>query len=115
MTSHSFDIVANFAVVDILGLHRRTDLVGADAEEFRPDRWTTYKPDPWEYLPFNRGPRNCLGQTFALFSTAYVLVRLYQNFDIVAADPIEQRIMIEMNTRMSDPINVTFKKLARDR
>lgn len=96
-------------VANIMGVHRRADLVGADADEFNPDRWLTYNPDPWEYMPFNRGPRNCLGQVFARFSMSYVLVRLYQKFDIIPTDNIEQKIMIEMNTRMSDPIMVQFK------
>jgi hypothetical protein len=101
-------------VANIMGVHRRPDLVGADAGDFNPDRWLTYNPDPWEYMPFNRGPRNCLGQVFARFSMSYVLVRLYQKFDIIATDQIEQKIMIEMNTRMSDPIMVRFKQRKED-
>lgn len=33
-------------------MHRRKDLWGEDANEFRPDRWTNRKTG-WEYLPFN--------------------------------------------------------------
>lgn len=33
-------------------MHRRKDLYGDDAEEFRPERWETIRPG-WEYLPFN--------------------------------------------------------------
>ena len=50
-------------------MHRRKDLYGEDADQFRPDRWD---PDPpkgpdltnigWGYLPFNGGPRVCLGR-----------------------------------------------------
>jgi cytochrome P450 len=52
----------------VYSLHRRADLYGADAENFRPERWqedlglfrdeTTTR---WGYLPFNGGPRQCLG------------------------------------------------------
>jgi len=42
-------------------MHRRKDLWGQDAEEFRPERWVGRKPG-WEYLPFNGGPRICLGR-----------------------------------------------------
>jgi cytochrome P450 len=44
-------------------LHRRKDLYGEDAEEFRPERWGEQKVGRgWEYLPFNGGPRICLGR-----------------------------------------------------
>ena len=45
-------------------MHRRKDLFGADAEEFRPERWLGPKGlrPGWEYLPFNGGPRVCLGR-----------------------------------------------------
>ena len=53
----------------LYSMHRRKDLFGPDAEEFRPERWLD---DPnkqvkairptWEYLPFNGGARICLGQ-----------------------------------------------------
>ena len=61
-------------------LHRDRDLWGDDAEEFKPDRWNTAKPG-WEYLPFNGGPRICLGQMFAMTSAGYAVVRLLQRFD----------------------------------
>lgn len=37
----------------------------------------------WGYLPFNGGPRVCLGQQFALTEIAYVTVRLLQEFEAV--------------------------------
>ena len=42
-------------------IHRRKDLWGEDADEFRPERWDGRRTG-WEYLPFNGGPRICIGQ-----------------------------------------------------
>lgn len=61
-------------------MHRRTDLWGIDAEEFRPERWEGRKIG-WEYLPFNGGPRICLGQQHALTTAGYVITRLLQKYD----------------------------------
>lgn len=48
-------------------MHRRSALWGPDADEFKPERWVGRKLG-WEYLPFNGGPRICLGrELFILF------------------------------------------------
>jgi cytochrome P450 len=47
-------------------MHRRKDLWGDDADEFKPERWTGRKVG-WEYLPFNGGPRICIGREFSPF------------------------------------------------
>lgn len=49
-------------------MHRRKDLWGPDAEVFDPERWidkerlASFVADPFKFLPFNAGPRICLGQ-----------------------------------------------------
>ncbi|KAK8257876.1 cytochrome P450 [Phyllosticta capitalensis] len=61
-------------------LHRRRDVWGPDADEFRPERWEGLKVG-WEYLPFNGGPRICVGQQYALTEAGYATVRLVQEFE----------------------------------
>jgi len=68
-------------------MHRRPDFYGMDAELFRPERWEEKMPleedsinARWGYLPFNGGPRICLGMDFGMTEAAYVLVRLLQRF-----------------------------------
>lgn len=68
-------------------MHRREDFYGPDAAEFKPERWETLRPS-WEYLPFNGGPRICLGQQYALTEASYVTTRLLQEFSkIESRDP----------------------------
>lgn len=61
-------------------MHRREDLWGEDAHEFKPERWD-HRRQGWDYLPFSGGPRICLGQQFALTEAGYVVVRMLQKFD----------------------------------
>lgn len=61
-------------------MHRHKDIWGPDADEFKPERWIGKKPG-WEFLPFNGGPRICLGQQFALTEAGYVIVRIMQKYD----------------------------------
>ncbi|RCK66291.1 hypothetical protein Cantr_02054 [Candida viswanathii] len=62
---------------------------GEDADAYRPERWfePMTKNLGWAYLPFNGGPRICLGQQFALTEAGYVLVRLAQSFETLELKP----------------------------
>jgi cytochrome P450 len=62
----------------VYAMHRRHDLYGEDADEFRPGRWKSDMPlsisgevnATWGFLPFNGGPRACLGRKFLYFTNA---------------------------------------------
>ena len=47
----------------VYALHRRKDLWGEDANDFKPDRWDGRKIG-WDFLPFSGGPRICLGREY---------------------------------------------------
>lgn len=68
----------------VFSLHRRTDLYGADAGLFRPERWEARTLGA-DWIPFNSGPRTCLGQQMALLQLSYVVVRLLQEFEAIEA------------------------------
>ena len=72
-----------------LTMQRREDMYPtpsatfAPVPEFSPERWEHWTPKPWQYIPFNGGPRICIGQQFALTEMGYTIVRLLQQFDRV--------------------------------
>ena len=97
-------------------MHRRKDLYGEDAEDFRPERWDENLPlycdkitAAWGYLPFNGGPRVCLGrryiptvhvnilmqilmsEDFGLTEASYTVVRILQAFSTIQAAPFERQ------------------------
>ena len=63
-------------------MQRRTDLYGADSLTFRPERWDEPELEKigWGYLPFNGGPRVCLGKDFGLMLASCGIVRVLQEF-----------------------------------
>ncbi|KAK3897459.1 cytochrome P450 [Staphylotrichum tortipilum] len=79
-------------VYSTLAMQRRADLYpemvagGEGAERFPdpavfcPDRWDGWTPKAWTYVPFNGGPRICVGQNFAMTEMAFTLVRLLQKY-----------------------------------
>ncbi|KAJ5949971.1 hypothetical protein N7454_001555 [Penicillium verhagenii] len=92
---------------NVYAMHRRTDLWGKDARSFRPERWEENAKHGWEYLPFNGGPRICLGQQYALTEASYTVVRLLQYFDTLEnADPrlnqTEEPVKLSNLTMMHD-------------
>ncbi|BCR88132.1 cytochrome P450 [Aspergillus chevalieri] len=94
-------------------LHRRKDIWGPDAEEFRPERWLEKKPG-WDYIPFNGGPRICIGQQFALTEAGYVIVRLLQRFDEIE-DVYPQRGVrygLTLTSCPADPVTVRLHEAA---
>ncbi|KAJ7721345.1 cytochrome P450 [Mycena maculata] len=92
-----FYVPANAKIIYIVFLmHRRTDLWGPDALEFDPDRFMDERlhkyltPNPYMFLPFNAGPRICLGQQFAYQEASFFLVRLLQKFKVFTLAPDAQ-------------------------
>ncbi|KAF8331895.1 cytochrome P450 monooxygenase CYP63 [Cantharellus anzutake] len=69
-----------------LVIQRRKDLWGDDAEEFDPERWIDEErvkrmvADPFKFVPFNAGPRICLGQNYAYNEASFMMVRILQVF-----------------------------------
>ncbi|HJS20412.1 MAG TPA: cytochrome P450 [Anaerolineales bacterium] len=51
-----------------------------DPQKFNPYRWETIRPSAYEYLPFNAGPRRCLGAEFAMMEMKIVLAILLQRY-----------------------------------
>jgi cytochrome P450 len=64
-------------VYSSLAMQRRRDLYPpasekfADPAVFSPERWDHWTPRPWTYVPFNGGPRICVGQNFAMTEMAF--------------------------------------------
>lgn len=70
-----------------LCMQRRPDIYPPPSEtfppvlDFAPERWEHWTPKSWTYIPFNGGPRICIGQQFALTEMGYTLVRILQRFE----------------------------------
>jgi cytochrome P450 len=68
-------------MVGIEGVHSRPDL-WSSPESFQPQRFFNMdEVNPYAFIPFINGPRNCLGQHFSLLETHIVLSHLINEFD----------------------------------
>jgi cytochrome P450 len=99
-------------------MHRRKDLYGEDAEEFKPERWLDNPVTGrkglrtgWEFLPFNGGARICLGQQFALTEAGYTIVRMAQTFsEIESRDPNDWQEWLTLTCTSLNGAKVALKR-----
>ncbi|KAF4450374.1 hypothetical protein F53441_6498 [Fusarium austroafricanum] len=77
-------------IVSIWYINRSPDIWGADAAEFRPERWITEDGKPnqnggsnsnYNFLTFLHGPRSCIGQGFAKAELRCLLATMVRSFE----------------------------------
>ncbi|XP_047693759.1 cytochrome P450 3A12 [Prionailurus viverrinus] len=86
-------------MVPTFTLHRDLDL-WPEPEEFHPERFSKKNKDsinPYIYLPFGTGPRNCIGMRFAVMNMKLALVTLLQNFSFKPCE--ETQIPLKLNAQ----------------
>ncbi|KAL6714619.1 hypothetical protein ACLMJK_008044 [Lecanora helva] len=98
-----------------LYMQRRTDLFPPESPDFphvltyAPERWEKWTPKAWTYIPFNGGPRICVGQQFALTEMAYTIVRILQRFEYISRYwEGEQKFKAEIVIKPANGVRVGF-------
>jgi len=88
----------------------------ADPHVFSPERWYVWQPKPWEYVPFNGGPRVCIGQNFANTEIAYTMVRILQKYKAIEyrGDRADQRRTADIVSRPSQGVPLALYEAADD-
>ncbi|KAJ8317562.1 hypothetical protein KUTeg_005466 [Tegillarca granosa] len=78
-------IIPKNSTVDI-GIHllNHHPDVWTDPDNFKPERlmYTDEEIDPFRYVPFSAGPRNCIGQNFAMNEMKVMIAKLVNRFSI---------------------------------
>ncbi|PMD46832.1 cytochrome P450 [Hyaloscypha variabilis F] len=92
-----------------------------DGETWIPSRWEGWTPKSTEYLPFNIGPRICLGRNFGILQVEYTLVRLLQEFEGFAwldggDRERKMKFKVELNAKAAEAIVCRFveRGMSRD-
>lgn len=88
----SLDLPAGVNVAPSIYLtHRRREIWGDDAAEFRPERFLDRKLGANEYFPFGGGARRCIGNAFAMYEAKIVFAQLVQRLSMRLAPGAEVR------------------------
>lgn len=101
-------------IVPIYSMSRDEKLF-KNADEFCPDRFNVERSaetqNPFTYVPFSAGPRNCIGQKFAMYELKSIVSKILRNFEIVATDECRKPPVLsaELILRPENRISFYFK------
>ncbi|CAD6189944.1 unnamed protein product [Caenorhabditis auriculariae] len=83
-------------------------------DEFNPEHFNAdqvSKRDPYTYIPFSAGSRNCIGQKFAITEEKVVLSWVFRRFSVESENSYENlRPVPELILRPSNGIKIKIKK-----
>ncbi|CAH0714221.1 unnamed protein product, partial [Brenthis ino] len=101
---------ANIMVYD---LHHREDIY-PQAEKFIPERFlpeNSMQRHHFAFIPFSAGPRNCIGQKFAMLELKIVLSGILRRYRLEPVTKPDDLVFIsDLVLRTKDPIYVRFLK-----
>ncbi|XP_048770376.2 cytochrome P450 4F2-like isoform X2 [Ostrea edulis] len=109
------EIPANFDIdIPIHAVNHHPD-VWPDHMEFKPERFedeAKLSRDPFSYFPFSAGPRNCIGQNFAMNEQKVMIGSLLKRFKVslVEGHVYEEFPDVVMRPRYGIKINVEERK-----
>ncbi|KAM4797986.1 cytochrome P450 3A9-like [Urocitellus parryii] len=97
-------------------LHR-DPLHWPEPEEFRPERFSKQNKDsidPYVYMPFGNGPRNCIGMRFALMNMKLALVEVMQNFSFQPCKETQIPLKLADQVILQSEKPIILKAVCRD-
>ncbi|GAB1290353.1 Cytochrome P450 3A13 [Apodemus speciosus] len=75
-----------------------------EPEKFCPERFSKENKDrinPYVFMPFGYGPRNCIGMRFALINMQLAVVKILQNFSVQTCEETQYPVLLHLPSSKS--------------
>lgn len=76
-----------------------------DPERFNADNVNNAKVDPFAFVPFSAGPRNCIGQKFAMLEMKSTISKVLRHFELL---PLGEDVVPLMNLILRSKTGMQF-------
>ena len=80
-----YEIPVGHMVAPSIYLVHHNPALYPEPHRFNPDRYRTFRPSPWEFLPFGGGFRRCIGAAFAVYEMKMVLGVIFRRLRLQLA------------------------------
>lgn len=88
---------------------------GPDAARWRPDRWLeeggpASRVSAYNYMPFSRGGRDCIGARFALIEAKSIIAMLYRAFEFECASTQPEKVLISVTAHPANGVPLRVRR-----
>ncbi|CAH1108900.1 unnamed protein product [Psylliodes chrysocephalus] len=105
-------ILAGTGILVIIFAVNRNPKYFPEPDKFNPSRFEENKIySQYAYIPFSAGPRNCIGQKFAMLEMKVVLSKVLRHFELL---PSGQDLILSAQTVLKSQNGVNIKLKKRD-
>ncbi|XP_063616253.1 probable cytochrome P450 313a1, partial [Cydia splendana] len=95
-------------ILNIWATHRNPTFWGADAEQFRPERFLEGPlKHPSQFQPFSLPMRNCLGYNYAMMSMKTMLANMLRRYRILPPSHMDEH-------ELQEPLKLSYDIMMRD-
>ncbi|XP_068660886.1 cytokinin hydroxylase-like [Aristolochia californica] len=98
--------------IPVLALHHSEELWGKDVHEFNPERFAGKSFAPGRhFMPFAAGPRNCVGQSFAMMEAKIILAMFLTRFSFSISENYRHAPVVVLTLKPKHGVLIKLKPL----
>ncbi|KAL0332481.1 UNVERIFIED_CONTAM: Cytokinin hydroxylase [Sesamum calycinum] len=98
--------------IPVLAIHHNEEIWGKDVNEFNPDRFASRSSGSGRhFIPFAAGPRNCIGQAFALMEAKIILAMLVSRFSFTISENYRHAPVVVLTMKPKYGVQIRLKPL----